>query len=149
MAQFDRTMFEGEWRRVYASKESPFILPDAPVVTWTRNAQGLLSYGAGFGTENIEVIVPVAPSTCIHVLPKVPRSIDPIVPSIQEINAAQVAYATSACFSGRGSKEIDSIVQRDICTVVMGENIFTVWHMPHDNLVYDILMGQRPGGRRS
>jgi len=135
--------------RVYASEDMPFILSDAPVVTWTRKREGSLSYGAGIRTENVEVLVPVSPSTCLHILPKVRRSLAPIVPSTHEINAAQAAFATSACFSNKGSAEIDFLVQQNISTVLIGGNAFTVWHMPYDNLVFDILMEWRPGGRRS
>jgi hypothetical protein len=80
------------------------------------------------------------------VLPKVRRTIGAVLPSTQEVNQAQAAYATSACFSNKESSEIDAIVQRNISTLVMGENIFTVWHMPYDNLVIDILMniGKKP-----
>lgn len=146
LTQFDSTMFEGSWTRVYASEELPFILSDAPVVTWTRNAQGQLTYGVGVRTENVEIIVPVSPSVCLQVLPRVRRTIDAVVPSAQEVNEAQAAYATSACFSNKESKEIDAIVQGGISTLVMGENIFTVWHMPYDNVVIDVLMnvGRKP-----
>jgi len=149
MTQFDEAMFLGEWRRIYTSPDKPFIVSDAPVITWTRNRQGSLAYGAGFNTQNVEVILPISPTTCLHMLPNVRRSESPMVPTVDDVNAAQAAYATASCFCNIGSQEIDAIVQSRISTVVLGENVFTVWHMPYQNLVYDILMGRRLLGRRS
>src|SRR5271166_3830924 len=71
MAEFDETLFRGEWKLLGATQEVPFILSDAPVVTWERLAPDDFSYGIGFHRPNVEVFLPVSPLTCLQILPRV------------------------------------------------------------------------------
>lgn len=73
MTYFDEKMFSGEWKLVGTTIEDPFIISDAPVVTWERTNSSL-SFGVGFERPNVEVLLPVSPLTCLHILPKVPRT---------------------------------------------------------------------------
>lgn len=140
IVSFDELMYRGEWKLVGTTPVAPFILSDTPVVTWERLATGAFGYGLGFHRSNVEVLLPVSPVTCLHILPHVKRTRPTITPSVSEINNAQVVFAHRACFSNRGSSEIDCLVQQYISTVKLGQNFFTAWHRNYDTFVYDILM---------
>ena len=62
----DEAMINGEWRVVRTTASEPFILSDTPVVTWERLTHGF-NFGIGFERPNLEVILPVSPSACLHI----------------------------------------------------------------------------------
>jgi hypothetical protein len=144
IASIDEPMFRGEWRLVEAGVGEPFMLSDTPVITWQRLESGQINYGVGFHTLNVEVFLPVSPTTCLHILPIVQRTREVRTPTAAEINVAQASYAYNACFASQFSQELDTIVQGHISTVQLGVNAFTVFHRNYENTIYDILMG---GGR--
>jgi Protein of unknown function (DUF4238) len=144
LTYFDESMFHGEWRLVRTTSDNPFILSDAPVVTWDRKDSEGISHGVGVGEPNVEVFLPVSPLTCLHILPRVPRTRTVIAPQVEEINIAQAKFAHRACFANQNKTDIDNMVQRHISTAKLGENAFTLWNMNYDNLVFDILMKMSP-----
>lgn len=144
MENLDESMYNGDWRIVSTGLENPFIISDSPVVTWQRDVSGVVHHGGGFQTPNVEVSLPVSPTSCMHILPRVQRTQKPITPTVDEINIAQAAFAYRDCFANIYKPEIDALVQAHISTSRIGDNIFTVWHRNYDEAFYKILMN---GGR--
>jgi len=138
-ARADEAMIKGEWRIVRTTASEPFILSDTPVVTWERLTHSF-NFGIGFERPNLEVILPVSPSACLHILPAVKRTTTPVTPTVSEINIVQAAFAHHACFADRRSDEIDKLVQENIHKFKIGENVFTLWHRNFDEIFYDIMM---------
>ena len=66
------------------------------------------------------------------------------MPTVDNVNIAQAAFAYRDCFANNYMPEIDVLVQRYISTARIGEDVFTVWHRNYDNAIYEILMN---GGR--
>ncbi len=84
MAFLDEALDNGQWNVMHIIPDIPFVIGDAPVVTWQRLENGTLLYGQGFATPNVEVVLPVASTTCLHILPAVPRTLQlrqPTLPS--------------------------------------------------------------------
>ncbi len=148
MGYLDDAIFAGEWSLVSTTPDEPFILSDAPVVTWERRESVGISHGVGFREPNAEVLLPVSPLTCLYILPKVDRTRKVVQPQVVEINTAQAAFAYQACYADRNKPEIDDLVQRSISTAKIGENVFTLWHRNYDSLMFDILM-ERSGTNSS
>lgn len=142
ISALDEVMLHGEWSMLRTTADDPFILSDAPVVTWERLETGILSYGLGTREQNVEVVLPVSPISCLHILPAVARTRRPLVPKVQEINRGEASFAYHACFANQRKQEIDDIVQNCAGCVQFGRNAFTLWHRNYDNVVYDILMQQ-------
>jgi len=95
MTQLDPLMADGAWGFVRTTPNEPFVIGDAPVIPWERTSGNRLRYGIGFARPNVEVVFPVSPTACIHILPAVNRTSQPIIPSTQDINKAQAAFAVS------------------------------------------------------
>ena len=68
MAFIDEGMRNGEWQIIQAEPDKPFVIGDAPVVTWERTDDNALVYGQGFARPNVEVLLPALPTACLHVL---------------------------------------------------------------------------------
>lgn len=143
MSELDRELFEGEWNYIRTVPTDPFIISDAPVVTWQRMPNGALSYGVGFHREGVEVLLPISPLVCLHMLPDVKRSSTARRPTVREVNAAQAAFATRFCFSNAESAEVDRLFQENFGTAEIGVKSFTIWHRNYGTAVYDILMNQK------
>jgi hypothetical protein len=118
------------------------VLSDAPVVTWERLPDGAFSYGMGFHRANVEVALPVSPTRCLHILPKVQRTRSVSTPSVEEINKAQASFARRACYSNMQSETIQKLIQENFGKAELGVKAFTVWHRDYRTAIYDILMGQ-------
>lgn len=146
MTNLDEPMYRGDWKLLTTTPDNPFIISDSPVVTWQRDEAGVLHHGGGFHRPNIEVILPVSPTACLHILPDVERVRRAVPPTLEEVNIAQAAFAYRDCFANVFKAEIDALVQRYISSVRIGDNVFTVWHRNYDNALYDILMDR--GGWR-
>jgi hypothetical protein len=141
MAFFDNTLYGGTWRFLNATATEPFIISDAPVVTWERLEQpGLFSYGLGFERPNIEVFLPLSPLICLQILPNVERTRPVQQPTTREVNIAQTAFAGRFCFTNIQSDEIDLLMQQNFGRARLGVTAFTVWHRNYDNTVYEVLM---------
>jgi hypothetical protein len=144
MANLDESMYRGDWNVLTTTPDRPFIISDSPVVTWQRDALGTAHHGGGFQRSNIEVLLPVSPTACLHILPEVERTQRVVSPTIDEVNIAQAAFAYRDCFGSTDSAGIDALVQQHISTARIGDNVFTIWHRNYDNIIYEILMN---GGR--
>jgi hypothetical protein len=140
----DETMLNGTWGIMTTDAEHPFVIGDAPVVTMERTEGNRLYFGIGFARPNVEVFLPVSPSACIHVLPQVARTRQPLPPSPVEVNMAQAAFATKHCFGSINSPETDAILQPQFGTIRLGDTGFNTRHIDHNQVLFDILMGQRP-----
>ncbi len=140
-ARFDERIFNGEWRTVHTTHNDPFILSDSPVVTWERLGSRF-SYGLGFHRENVELLLPISPTACLHILPAVGRNRTIISPSAGQVNAGQAAFAHRDCFANQFSQEIDSVVQAHISTVQIGRNAFLSRSFNERRIFYDLLMSR-------
>jgi hypothetical protein len=149
MSDLDRELFSGKWNYIRTVPTDPFIISDAPVVTWQRMHNGPLSYGMGFHRADVEVLLPISPVVCLHILPDVKRSRTARRPTVREVNAAQAAFATRFCFSNIYSAEINQLFQENFGKAEIGVKSFTVWHRNYGNAVYDILMNQKPSASSS
>jgi hypothetical protein len=147
MDEFDDAMYEGQWQSLRTSKDNPFIISDAPVVTWERKEDGALTYGIGVHEPNVEVLLPVSPLTCLQILPKIARNRPIQQPTVREVNLAQAAFAHKHCFANIKSNQIDEIMQQEFGKAEIGVKAFTVRHID-GNALYETLMTDRPYSRR-
>jgi len=147
MSEFDDVMYEGHWEFFRTSTENPFIISDSPLVTWERKDDGALSYGIGVHEPNVEVLLPVSPLTCLHVLPKVARNRHIRQPTVREVNIAQAAFAHKHCFANIKSEQIDEMVQQEIGKAEVGVKAFSVGYKDYKNAVYEHLMAERHRSR--
>jgi hypothetical protein len=111
IAFLDEPMFRGKWKVIRTTPDEPFILSDAPIVTWEREQSGDLSFGLGFHNRNVEVLFPISASTCLHILPRVERTRALLVLRVHEVNLGEASFAHQACFANRNLKAIDDTVQ--------------------------------------
>jgi len=139
-AMLDEPMFRGKWKVIRTASDEPFILSDAPVITWVRLETGALAYGLGFHTPDVEVLLPISPLSCLHILPSVERTRQLVEPKVREINIGQASFAYRDCFANQNKQDIDDIVQSYGGSVRIGDNAFTIWHRNYDSIMYDILM---------
>ena len=137
-----RTDGKRVWGVVRAEPDNPFVIGDAPVVTWERTDQNMLIYGLGFSRPNVEVILPVSPTECLHVLPAVGRTRQPTVPSTQDVNIAQASFATHHCFTNIRSDSLDAALQPNFGRVRLGINAFSIRHRDYSNSMFDLLMNR-------
>jgi|SRR5579862_351268 len=145
MIQFaDVNMLNGDWGIIHAEPDNPFVIGDAPVVTWEHTENNVLNFGQGFARPNVEVILPVSPTTCLHVLPGVARTRPVRIPATAEVNMAQAAFATDYCFTNVLSQELDGILQPHFGTMRLGIDGFSVRHIDYKKVLFDILMGRHP-----
>jgi hypothetical protein len=124
IAYLDNAILEGCWELIRASGDEFFILSDTPVITWVRMGDGSRSFGFGFHQPNVEVYLPLAPSTCLQILPNVLRTAPLISPTTKEINEAQILFMHSSVYGDRESIEIDVAVQEKGGTQRIGETCF-------------------------
>lgn len=74
MATLDEGILNGDWHVLQSTADDPFVIGDAPVVTWERDGRNFLIYGQGFTRANVEVFLPLCPVTCLQILPRVERT---------------------------------------------------------------------------
>jgi hypothetical protein len=144
MDEFDNVIYEGQWEFLRTSADNPFIISDAPFVSWNRKEDGILYYGIGVHEPNVEVLLPVSPVTCLHILPNVVRTRQIKQPTVREVNVAQAAFAHKHCFANIKSNQIDEIVQQEFGKAEIGVKAFTVWHKDYKNALYESLMAENP-----
>jgi len=140
MSEVDERLMTGHWNYLRTEPGNPFVISDAPVVTWERLDNGLLSYGLGFHRPNVEVFLPISPLVCLHILPNVKRTRNVLPASVAAINAAQAAFASRYCFTNVNSLELDQVLQPAFGAAELGVKSFTVWHRNYDESIYDLLM---------
>jgi hypothetical protein len=97
MAILDESIDNGQWNLMYTTPQLPFVIGDAPVVTWERNENNVLIYGQGFSRPDVEAILPVSPTTCLHILPVAQRMRRLVIPTPLEVNQAQASASASVC----------------------------------------------------
>jgi hypothetical protein len=146
MAFVDEGLRNGEWGILHAEPDKPFVIGDAPVVTWERTEHNMLVFGQGFARPNVEVFLPVFPTACVHVLPLVVRTRPVRAPATQEVNMAQAAFSTEYCFTNVRSMEIDALLQQHFGTIRLGIEGFSTGHVDHKEKLFEILMNQPPQG---
>ena len=144
MNEFDDVICNGKWEILRTSADDPFIISDAPVVTWERKGDGALFYGIGVHEPNVEVLLPVSPLTCLHILPNVTRNRQIKEPTVREVNIAQAAFAHKHCFANIKCDQVDEIVQQESGKAEIGVKAFTVSHIDYKNTVYELLMADAP-----
>jgi Protein of unknown function (DUF4238) len=133
-------MFHGSWIMLSVSPDNPFILGDAPVATWVRQEADKISLGEGYLRPDVEVFLPVSPTTCWHILPKVRRTRKVRAPKALEVIAAQACFAKRSCFANLNSSLIDQIVQKKIATFKLGVTGGTMWHQVERDYCYDLML---------
>lgn len=140
----DETMLNGQWGILTTDAAHLFVIGDAPVVTFERTERNTLYWGQGFERPNVEVVVPVSPTTCLYILPRVVRTREPRPPHPTEVNPGQAAYATKYCYGNVNSPEIDAMLQPEFGKMRMGITGFNTHHIDRNQALFDILMGRRP-----
>jgi len=140
MAITEPALENGEWSTVQTDLEHPFVIGDAPVVTWRRRENGTLDYGFGFNTPDVEVILPISSTECIQVLPDVQRILRCKTPRINEINHAQAAFATKYCYGHKCDPAIDKLLQTVFSQRQIGVNAFTLRHKNYSDAMFEIFM---------
>lgn len=140
----DEGLCNGRWEVVRTEQDKPFVIGDAPVVTWIRVGHNALAFGQGFGRPNVEVLLPISPTTCLHILPRVPRDQLVLRPSVVEVNMAQAAFATAHCFANVRSTELDTLLQPHFGTFQIGTHGFLTTHINHKEKLFELLMNQPP-----
>jgi len=148
MAFVDEGIRNGEWHILRAEPDNPFVLGDAPVVTWERMQENSFMYGQGFARPNVEVLLPVSPTACLYVLPAVPRNKLVRTPTTDEVNIGQAAFATEYCFSNVLRTEIDALLQPSFGTVRLGINGFVTRNFADTKKLFEILINQPMDGGR-
>jgi Protein of unknown function (DUF4238) len=138
----DETMLNGDWTVIYTVPEEPFVIGDAPVVTWERVPNDI-RFGIGFAQPNVEVFLPVSPTACICVLPRVARTRPFQPPTMAEVNSAQARFATQHCFSNLYSLELDAILQPHFGKMRMGIDGFSVDHLDASEMLFGVLMNPK------
>lgn len=141
---FDERLASGRWGIVPTTEDNPFIIGDAPVVTWIRRGR-LLNYGFGFERPDVEVILPVCPTACLHALPLVPRTQEPQMPSATEVNEAQASFASEYCYAHTNSPALNALIQPRLGSRQIGIHLFCVRHRDYTNTIFELLMS---GGSR-
>jgi hypothetical protein len=127
MTNQDNTFDGAHWGVVHTEPDKPFVIGDAPVVTWRRNRIGVLNYGVGFHEPDVEVTLPISPTACLHVLPNVQRALAVATPTASEINVAQAAFA-NACYTNVRSDSLNHQLQQHFGAKEMGVNAFSIHH---------------------
>jgi hypothetical protein len=140
MLKIDEKLLRGSWNYLRTVPTDPFIISDAPVVTWERLPGGQFSFGLGVHRPNVEVLLPISPLVCLHIQPAVERTRQSLVPSVREVNIAQAAFAGRCCFSNIESEQIDQIVQENFGIAELGVKAFTIWHRNYETAIYETIL---------
>ena len=144
MSEFDNVTYEGQWEFLRTSTDNPYIISDAPIITWNRKDNGTIFYGIGVHEPNVEVFLPISPLTCLHILPNVTRNRNIKQPTVLEVNIAQAAFAHKHCFANIKSNQIDEMMQQEFGKAEIGVKVFTIWQRNCKNVLYEYLMTENP-----
>jgi Protein of unknown function (DUF4238) len=143
MAYSTVSLQSGQWSIIHTEPDSPFVIGDAPVVTWERVQWDVLAYGQGFERPNVEVLLPIGPTACLHVLPRVARTRPIHKPTAEEVNMAQAAFATEHCFANVCDANIDATSQPRFGMCRLGIEGFALRNFDYKQIFFDILIRQR------
>jgi hypothetical protein len=138
----DQNLLYGHWDILRTEPDEPFAIGDAPVVTWERTERNMLMFGQGFARPNVEVLLPVSPTSCLRVLPAVQRTRPVMPPATVEVNMAEASFATQYCFTNINSPKLDETLQRYFGQTILGLNAFTLRHRDFTNTMFNILMNR-------
>jgi hypothetical protein len=138
----DDGMLNGNWELLHTTPGEPFVIGDAPVVTWERTENNFLIYGQGFSRPNVEVLFPISPIACLHIQPLVRRTRRVHTPSTQEVNMAQAAFATAHCFTNIHSDALNTLLPPSFGRAEIGVTAFNVAHRDYSNTMFEILMNE-------
>jgi hypothetical protein len=138
----DQNLLLGSWCVLRTEPNDPFVIGDAPVVTWERTDRNRLMFGQGFGRPNVEILLPLCPTACLHVLPAVERTRPVMNPVTLEVNMAEASFATQHCFTSICNSKLDETLQVHFGKTRLGVNAFTLRHRDLTDTMYDILMNQ-------
>jgi hypothetical protein len=141
----DQNLLRGDWSILRTEPNDPFVIGDAPVVTWERIEKNTLMFGQGFGRPNVEALLPLSPTACLHVQPAVERTRPVMTPATVEVNIAEASFATQYCFTNIFSPKLDEMLQAHFGQTRLGVNAFTLRHRDFTNTMYDILMNPGRG----
>jgi Protein of unknown function (DUF4238) len=145
MAVVDENIDNGQWKIMHTTPQIPFVIGDAPVVTWERNDNNVLIYGQGFTRPNVDAILPLGPTTCLHILPAVERTRRVAIPTPREVNEAQASFATRYCYTNLENAELNAVLQPHFGRSRIGINAFSVRHRNYANTMFEILMNDGRG----
>lgn len=141
MSRLEEGMIRGNWQLLRTVDSDPFVIGDAPVVTWERTERNFLIYGQGFSRPNVEVLLPVSPVACFHILPLVERTRPVVNPTALEVNVAQASYATH-CFANVRSDVLDANLQPHFGKTILGINAFSLRYRDYKNALFEIMMNR-------
>ncbi len=142
MSRTHDELLNGQWRVVNAEPGNPFVIGDAPVVTWRRDTRGTPHNGFGFAEPDVEAFLPVSPVASLHMLPAVSRSRRVITPTTEEINCAQASYASRQCFTNLYSASLDVLLQPRFNETKLGITGFSIRHRNYEDQMFEILMNR-------
>jgi hypothetical protein len=142
LSRSDEAMLNGNWELLHTPPSEPFVIGDAPVATWERTDRNFIIYGQGFSRPNVEVVLPISPIACLHILPAVQRTRRVVTPTTREVNAAQAAFSTNHCFTNIRSSDLDGAIQPHFGRAVLGVNAFSIRHRNYANTMFEILMNK-------
>lgn len=141
MSMVDQTLLNGAWGTLRTVAENPFIIGDAPVVTLIRYADGSRSLGEGFRKPDVEVLLPISPLACLHILPTVERTRQVVRPTVLEVNTAQASFASDFCFSHKRDDVLDGVLQPIFSTLKIGVNGYSIRYKGYEQTLFDIMRG--------
>lgn len=136
----DQNLSDGTWTILRTDAEDPFLLADSPVVTFSRTKSNELSYGEGFDKPNVEVLLPVAPSACLHIVPMQSKGSYGVLPSVAEVNYLQSLFVNESGFTNRSSTTIEALVNAHAGKARIGENCYVINPTRYETYLYDMLM---------
>jgi Protein of unknown function (DUF4238) len=135
-------IFQGRWNVLRTNANDPFLLADSPVVSFARIGENQLSYGEGFNKPFVEIIFPVASTTCLHILPSQNQSSRIVRPTTGEINYLQALFVHESGYANQQSASIRNLVDLHGGTARIGENCYRVDATRYSTSLYDLLMSR-------
>jgi hypothetical protein len=136
----DQNLSAGTWTILRTNAEEPFLLADSPVVSFSRMKHNELSYGEGFDKPNVEVLLPVAPSACLHIVPAKSNGSHGVLPTVSEVNYLQSLFVNESGFTNQSSATIEALVNAHGGKARIGENCYMINPTRYETYLYDTLM---------
>jgi Protein of unknown function (DUF4238) len=143
MSYTDEGLLNGEWNTLHTTPDDPFVIGDAPVVTWERTDRPPLLYGQGFNKPDVEVFLPISPVACLHMLPQVQRTRRVVTPTTLEVNLAQAAFASDFCYTNQLSDTLDAALKPYFGIAKIGTTAFSIRRREYQQTLFEILKDGR------
>lgn len=121
----DTRLADGRWHLLRTSEQDPFLLSDSPVISYTRRIDGQVAWGEGFNRPTVEVILPISPTACLHILPS-HNVQDWNPPTTEEVNILQAKFIHESGYTNRCTTHLESMVNEYAGKAKIGENCYTV-----------------------